>query len=195
MKKFGLVVAVCLSAQAASAEVVDGNAARKMMFSVKGHSIQVSSALSDTDAQTVRAVIPLMAEQLRQPVRYYASIAWSPDDGLVHEALQAAMNYHSSEASDAAAIAACNAVRSSGAQGCQVAARIVPKRYKPQPLTLSLDATAAFDKSYRKAKSPKSLAISRETGGWGIGGSDQAAVSACENAAGQVGDCEIVIRD
>ena len=172
------------------ADVVDTKAAQAQLFSVKGYTLQVSGKLSKQDQKTVAGIVPLIAEQLRQPVRYYASIAYSPDDGLVHEALQAAMNYHSFEASDAAAVAACNKVKSRGARACQVAARVLPKGYKPRDLTLSLDATAGFNRKYRKTRGPKSFAISNATGAWGMGASDQAALGACKAK-----DCLIVIRE
>ena len=188
MRTISFLTALVLAAPA-TAEVLDTKAARAPLFSVKGHSVQVSGKLSETDRKTVVGVIPLMARQLNQPVRYYASIAYSPDDGLVHEALQAAMNHHSVAAADAAAIQACNKAKSRGARSCQVAARIVPKGYKPRALTLSVEATAGFDKVFRKSRGAQSFAISEATGAWGMGQDDQAALRRCG-----VRDCEIVIR-
>ncbi len=189
MRLITLIAALSLAAPAA-AEVLDTKAARAQIFSVKGHSVQVSGRLSKEEQQTVTAIIPLMAEQLRQPVRYYAAIAYSPDDGLVHEALQAALNYHTVAAADAAAIAACNKIKSKGAQSCRVAARVVPKSYKPRDLTLSLDATAGFDRSFRKTRGEKAFAISETTGAWGMGKSDGDALKSCAAS-----DCRIVIRE
>ncbi|WP_413719837.1 hypothetical protein [Silicimonas sp. MF1-12-2] len=174
----------------AAAQVLDTKEARKTLLSLKGYEVVLADGLSKKDAATVKAIVPLMAEQLRQPVRYYAAIAWSPGDGLVHESLQAAMNFHSVDAARAAATAACAPLRSAGTPPCAVAAVIVPKRYSPRPLTLSLDATAAFDKTFRRAPSPKVFAISRSTGAFGTGANDAAAISACGAA-----DCEVVIRD
>ena len=103
--------ALAVAAGPALAQVVDTKAARSLLFPTRGHSIQVSGKLSEADRTTDLGVIPLMAKQLNQPVCYYASIAYSPDDGLVHEALQAAMNYHTVAAADAAAVAACNRLK------------------------------------------------------------------------------------
>ncbi|NNE89636.1 MAG: 5-aminolevulic acid synthase [Silicimonas sp.] len=192
--RFVALSALLLTAFPAAAQVLDEKAAKAALFPVRGHVVQVSSKLSERDQQTVRALVPLMAEQLRQPVRYYAAIAYSPKDGLAHDSIQAAMNYHSIEAASDAAVTACNGARSKGAPPCQLAARMVPKRYQPRALTLSIDATAAFDKAYRKAKSPKAFAISNATGSWGMGSSDAAAVAACEKT-GKPKDCRIVIRD
>lgn len=186
-----LIYSLCAAvfATSANAQVADTKSAGSMLFPTKGHAIQVSSKLSDQDRTTIVGVIPLMAKQLNQPVRYYASIAYSPDDGLVHEALQAAMNYHTVAAADAAAVAACNKLRSRGAQSCRVAARIVPKGYKARPLTLSVEATEGFNRTYKKTKGDKALAISEATGAWGMGKSDAAALSQC-----RAKDCKIVIR-
>lgn len=193
MRWLSIVLTLGMAAPA-PAEVPDTKAAKKSLFSLRGYQVQVSENLSDGDAATVKAIVSLMAQQLRQPVRYYAAIAWSPDDGLVHDSIQAAMNYHSVDAAGKAAVDACMPLRSKGAAKCEVAAVIVPKRYKARDLSLSLDATAAFDKTYRKAKSPKAFAASRSGGGWGMGASDAAAVSACEASSGAK-DCVVVIRD
>ena len=192
--KIGLALAVIALAAPAMAQVANEAQAKARLFSTRGHVVQVSGKLSKADQSIVRQLVPLMAKQLRQPVRYYAAIAYSPDDGLVHEALQAAMNYHTPQAADRAAVAACNALKSQSAQSCRVAARVVPKGYEPRALTLSIDATAGFNSAYRKAKPPKSFAISRKTGDWAMGKSDSAAIAGCEKQ-GRPGDCEIVIRD
>lgn len=194
MTRLAALFAVLVLAVPALAEVPDGDTARKQLFSLKGYSIQLSDSLSDTEKKIVKGIIPLMAEQLRQPVRYYAAIAYSPDDGLVHDSIQAAMNYHTPRAAGAAAVAACDKLKSKGAQRCKVAAQIVAKKYKSRDLTLSLDATAGFTRKYHKMKAPKAFAISRSTGAWSIGPSDAAALDAC-NVAASRGDCEIVIRN
>lgn len=185
-----MVMAALMWAAPVSADVMDTQAARQQLFAEKGYGIQVSGRLSDEDRQTVIAVIPLIAQQLNQPVRYYASIAYSPDDGLVHEALQGAMNYHTIAAADTAAIAACNKMKSPGAQVCRVAARVVPKRFEPSALTLSVEATVGFNKTFRKTRGAKSFAISEATGAWGMGTTDEAAKGRCG-----VDDCKIVIRE
>ncbi len=188
-----LVVWMCC-ASPALADVLTERDAKRALFSAKGHQIQLAEGLSALEKKIVTEIIPLMAKQLRQPVRYYAAIAYSPDDGMVHESIQAAMNLHTSEAAGEAAVTACNALKSKSAKTCRVAAQVVPKRYKPRDLTLSIDATVGFDRAYRKADAPKAFAISRKSGNWGIGRSDDAALASCENN-GRPGDCEIVIRD
>ena len=188
-----LSAGLCLAATSGSAQVSEAEA-KKALYPVKGHSVQVSGKLTAVQKKIVTGIIPLMGKELRQPVRYYASIAYSPDDGMLHDSLQAAMNHHNTKAADRAAVAACNKLKSKGANSCQVAARVVPKGYKARALTLSVDATAAFQGTYRKAKGAKAFAISPSTGKWGMGKSDQSALTACK-AKNPANDCEIVIRN
>ncbi|MCV6593360.1 MAG: hypothetical protein OIF48_10440 [Silicimonas sp.] len=194
MKRLCVLALSGLLATPVSAEVMTGAEAKKQLFSRKGHVVQVSDRLTDLQKKIVRGVIPLMAKQLRQPVRYYASIAFSPDDGMVHDSLQAAMNHHSYAASDAAAVKACNGLKSKGAQSCRVAARVVPKRFKTRDLTLSLDATVGFQTTYLKARGAKSFAVSASAGNWGMGASDAQALKNCE-LNGTPGDCRVIVRD
>ena len=192
---WGLSLASALAVPAA-AQVIDGGAARKLMFPLSGYEILYAEGLSESNKRILQMVVPMMAEQLRQPVRYYGAIAWSPDDGLAHESVQAAMDYHSPEAAGAAARAACDKLRSGKAKTpCQVAASMVPKRYRARPLTLSLDATAGFDRQYLTMKGHKALAISPTTGAWGLGDNDAAAVAACRRSESGGKDCAVVIRD
>ena len=193
MRLVGAIIGVGLMAAPVLADAVDERAARKMLFSDRGHAVQVADGLSETDAATVRAIIPLMAEQLRQPVRYYAAIAWSPENGLVHDSLQGAMNHHTPGAAARAAVAACNAQLATGT-GCEVAAWVVPKRYKRHELSLSVSATAAFNGTYRKTDGPKVFAISPALGSWSIATGEAAALADCAAQSGAA-DCEVVIRD
>ena len=179
----------------ASADVVDTKSARKLLYPIKGQSTQLADALSHGERKTIVALIPLMEQQMRSPVKYYSSIAYSPDEGLVSEALQGAFNYHTTDAADAAAISACNKARKKGSRRCQLAARIVPRKYAPRELTLSYDATDGFRRTFRREKAPKSFAISVASGAWGMGKSDADAIAACEKDSPGKGDCRIVIRD
>lgn len=188
----GLLLA--LLAAEAEAEALDTKAARKALFSLKGYDVSLADGLPEEAGAVVEAVVPMIATQLNQPVRYYGAVAWSPDDGVVHESLQAAMNHHTPEAAGLAAVAACTKLRSDGGAPCEVAALILPRKYEARGLTLSVDATAGFDKAYRKARAPKSFAISRTNGGWGMGASDAEAIEACRDNS-RSGDCEVVVRD
>ena len=189
-----LIWAAMVLATPVSGDVMTGAQAARLMFSEKGHVVQVSGKLTEAEKTIARRIIPLMAKQLREPVRYYASIAYSPDDGMVHDSLQAAVNHHSFQASDRAAVSACNALKSKASQSCRVAARVVPKKFKTRNLTLSIDATVGFKTTYQKAKGRKSFAISPSSGDWGLGSSDAQAVKNCETNV-RPGDCRVVIRD
>lgn len=179
----------------AAAEVLDERAASKALFSTRGHDVVVSETLSSKDAKTIEALIPLMQRQLSEPVRYYGAIAWSPRDGIVHASLQASLNHHSIDAAEAAALAACAPLRSDGAVSCEVAARILPRRYEARELTLSSETTTAFRQIYRKASGDRALAISPTTGAWGIGVSRVEALDACTNGPQSAEDCIVVVQD
>ena len=194
MRSILTAFSICAFAVSAHAEVLNERDARRALFSAKGHAVQVAPGLTELQQKIATEIIPLMAQQLRQPVRYYAAIAYSPDDGMVHDSLQAAMNFHTPGAADAAAIAACNRLRSRGNKQCEVAARVVPRKFKTRALTLSIDATVGFERQYRRASAPKAFAISKTSGSWGMGRDDQSAIKSCESGAAP-GDCEIVIRD
>ncbi len=195
MRVLSLIVLILVLAVPTWAEAIDTKSARKLLFPTKGLSTQLAGALTDAERATIVALIPLMEQQLRTPVKYYSSIAYSPDQGLVSDALQGAFNYHTTEAADAAAVAACNKVRAKGSGRCRLAARIVPRKYKPRDLTLSYDATEAFNRSFRREKAPKSFGISASSGAWGVGKTDAAAIASCEKDAAGAGDCQVVIRD
>jgi len=195
MRVLSFVVLILVLAVPARAEVIDTKAARKLLFPTKGQSTQLADALTDSERATIIALIPLMEQQMRSPVKYYSSIAYSPDQGLVSDALQGAFNFHTTDAADAAAIAACNKARKKGARRCQLAARIIPRKFKPRELALSYDATEAFNRVFRRKKAPKSFATSGASGAWGIGESDAAAIATCEEEASGAGDCRIVVRD
>ena len=196
VKKFlGMSLIMFGIASATYADPVGEDAAKKMLFSTKGYSIQVSSKLTEAEQTAIRQLVPLMGKQLREPVRYYAAIAYSPGDGLVHESIQAAMNHHTTQAASNAAVAACNKLRSKGTPKCQVAAVVVPKKYKKRELSLSIDATAAFNKSFKKTKGPKVFAISPSTGVFAHDANESKALNDCNANASGVDDCEIVIQE
>lgn len=194
MRGIRVALALTLLGAKAQGQVLTGDEAAQLLFSHKGHVVQVSSKLTALEKKIATGVVPLMASQLRQPVRYYAAIAYSPKDGMLHNSLQAAMNFHTPRAADKAAVAACNRLKSNSAPTCRVAARILPKRFKARDFTLSIDATVAFQRSYQTSAAPKSFAISPSSGDWGMGVSDRAALKVCQ-AKGRSGDCKIVIRD
>jgi hypothetical protein len=189
------LAAILLCPLAVSAQTFTTDQAEDLIFGTRGSAIAVSGALSATDQEIVKKTLELLEQQINGPVKYYAAIAYSPDEGLLTEALQSAMNYHSIAAADAAAIAACNAARTAGTAPCQIAARVLPRGYEQRALSVSYDASAAFTKAYRRAKGPKAFAISDSTGAYAIGAGAEAAVAACQAGPQAPGDCRVVIVD
>ena len=190
-----LIVAIMLIAVAgaAAAQSVSSRQAAAVLFEPGRQVVQVSSALSKAEQGTIKALVPLMEQQMQTPVRFYSSIAYAPDQGLVSEALQGAFNHHSPAAADRAARRACAAAKPRGAGPCRIAARVLPRGYQSRPLTLSEAATRAFDTTYRRLIRPKAFAISETTGAWGLGGTERAALNNCRRGGAR--DCRVVIRD
>ncbi|MBM9596450.1 5-aminolevulic acid synthase [Roseitranquillus sediminis] len=204
MRSILLAVALTLAAVGAQAQAVDGDAAERQLFPVRGIAVAVGRQLSPQDQAIVRAMFdPAVIRQAGQSFSplYYGSIAFSPDEGLQSEALRGAYNFHSTRASDAAALAACNAARASGTRPCEIAGQVLPRGYEPRALTLSLSATQAFRDTYRRASTPKALAVSAATGeysmarGPGAGDTARADCNAKVQAAGGAADCFIAVAD
>ncbi|MDQ1847863.1 DUF4189 domain-containing protein [Gemmobacter fulvus] len=178
----------CLTlAGAAAAEPLTGKAAAKLMYPAEGSAVEMQSqeglSAQDTAALTLVGT--------GQP--YYGAIAISPAEGLMVEATVASVNYHDTDAAQAAALKGCEAKRK-GAVACQVVALIRPEGWEARDLQLSADATAALKAHYA---APGALAISASTGLFGLAKGDaagDAAVKACEDKA-KAGDCTVVIAD
>ena len=191
-------MALIAGAGNAMAQTVNEATARQALFDPRGRLVSTSPlpGLSE-DLQ------PLLKQALQASaadVRYYGAVAMAPGAGLESEATALAENFHSPAGAEAAALASCNARRPSGSQPCVVVARTLPRGYAARPVELSVDATEAFRKDYRKAKSPKALAISPATGRWAIAagpGAVEAAVEACNRQASAAGasDCRPAIVD
>ena len=186
------------SAGFAQSDVLDGKAAKKMLFSYKGSEfvIQPQDFMDENDV----ALLNLMADMKEfESVLYYGVIAASPKDGLAHKATVAASNHHTPEAASQAALKECNGLRV-GAVPCVVVAQILPKKYSEGAFSLSASATAAFRKSYLRGRGIKALAISPSIGTYAVAkGEDAAAtaLTACANGgpSGGIKDCLIVVQD
>lgn len=198
-----LLACLALAAAPATAQTIGGDAARGQLYPTRGIQIAVSRSLSELDRAIVSEMVKV-ADQRGQSFRYYGSIAYSPSEGLESASLRGAFNFHSTEAADRAAIAACDAVRPSGASACQVAAHILPRGYEPGRVQLSYDATNAFRSTYRRVRGSKAMAVSQRTGAWRMAeGDDEAdatstAVALCNEDARELGgsaDCTAVIAD
>lgn len=178
----------------AQAEVLDGKAAKKLLFSHKGSEfvIQPQDFMSDADMATLNT---LAGMREFKSVLYYGAVAVSPKDGVVSKATVATGKYHSIEAANSAAIKECNGLRSGGAK-CVVVAQILPKKYSVQPFSLSASATAAFKKTYLRGKGDKAMAISLKDGSYGVAIGDTAAASALTACASNgAKDCKVVVQD
>jgi hypothetical protein len=207
----GLAASVC--AFGALAQAMDQREARKQLFPAKGYEVEymADSGLSETELGYFKLLVEgrNSRDQFGRMAQYYGAIAISPS---VFQGGPAAIlaspetvpfkfetGYHSVAAAEAAALIACNALVQPGQQRCGVAARILPKRYKPRPLSMSVFATDAF-KTYRNAGKPKAFALSFATPGYGLADGAQAAEEALEicNAAAEAfgkRDCNLVVLD
>jgi|GEM_PF-575166 len=175
-------------------DALDGKSAKKMLFSHKGSEFVIipQDFMRDADIAT----LDFMASSKEfKTVLYYAAIATSPDDGLVHKATVATSDHHTIEAAEWAALEECNRLRG-GAVGCVVVAHILPRKYAAQPFQLSASATTAFKKSYLRGKGPKAMAVSPSQGSFAISKGDRAmdaALAACATDGAK--DCQIVVQD
>jgi hypothetical protein len=189
MKVLGLAVAIGLAAAAALAEPMGSAEARKALFPAKAKLAIVMrghAKLPEDQANILGQVA------LDQP--YYGAIAFSPDEGIAVEATVAAVNHHSVEAAEAAALADCNAKRK-GEEPCAVALVLQPEGWEARALQLSKSASEALRKDYGR-KGERGMAVSPSTGAFGIGtgsGAADAAIAACAKAG--AGDCVLVVAD
>ncbi|MCR8723431.1 hypothetical protein [Frigidibacter sp. ROC022] len=210
-----------LTAAQAVAEPLNGRAAGRALFSARTSAVEIvkDSGLSAADQAILGTLFKLKEKDLalldqlpgisaadRESAKavfsqfkeshYYGAVAAAPGDGLVAPATQIAQNLHSPEAARAAALAACAKLAQSP---CVVVAEVLPRRYKPKPLTLSQSATEGFA-TYKKGKGPKALAISASTDAWAVARGIGAKIGArreCERLAEMKGadDCTVVIAD
>ncbi len=177
----------------------DGRAAQRMLFSASDSEVQIveNTGLSAADQKIVQTLFGI--EQFKAlNVSYYAAMAVSPGDGLQSAASNLAQNLHSPAAADAQALAACNKARKARTP-CIVVARVLPKGWKPEPLSLNRDATQGI-RDYRKGRGAKAMAISASTPVWAVAkgvGPGVAAMNECRRQAAKLGadDCAVVIRD
>lgn len=183
-----LVLAVF--AGSAGADPVDTATARDMLYDEERVEVlrYRTQGLSDEEIAAITTVA--------QTQKYYAAIAFAPDEGILAEPTVLASNYHTIEAAREAAVDQCNERRSGGAD-CLIAMEVRPAGWEDRALQLSADATAAFNDDYRRERGPRAFAISAATGQWGIGmgeTAEEAALAACTGET-EVSDCAVVIAD
>jgi hypothetical protein len=194
-----LPIIALLAASPAAAEPLTGAEAQDLLFGLRDQSVAVAGGLSEMDQTILRMVVDLSASQMRQPLYWYSSIAYSPSTGLTTEpGPVAAANHHGVAAADRAALAACNAAQARGAAPCVIGARVLPRGYEARPLELSFGATSSFRDTYRRARGEKAMAISPASGQFAIAtgaGAAEAAVARCNALSQGEGDCLVVIRN
>lgn len=185
------VAGFALLSSSAFAEPLTGRDARKELFRPGPIEVEVLDLAFLTEQD--KAVL----DQIAQQQRYYGAIAFGPDDGLLSESLMGAFNYHDVDVAMKAAMTGCEKQRA-GAAACEVVAVLRPKGWEAgRALSLSGDATEAYQADYRRAKTPKALAISPSTGLFAVAleaPATETALESCE-AAAQAGDCEIILVD
>jgi hypothetical protein len=188
----GVIAATVALCGAAGAQVLSEREARSAIASPRGVSVVVSD-LSFVTPQVARAL-----EQYAAELPYYAAIAVSPGEPASSQVSPGAVNFHAPEDAQRAALAACNAARTTGAP-CVIVAQTVPRRYEAGRPTLSVQATEALRGAFRQMDSPKALAISSSTGQFAFARGDGArALAQCNAAAAGAGgarDCRIVVAD
>lgn len=176
---------------AAVSEPVDSKTAKSMLFAERGRMVEPGEA----DFLTPE-VVDALSKQLRE-FDYYAAVAVSPGEPVA-SGLQVLMaNFHTPESAEAAALEECNAQRTSG-KACIIVARVLPKKYESSDLTLSVEATRALRKEFRKLKPPRAFAISETTGHYAMDRGDGGrAIAACNSQASEKGvtDCKLVVFD
>lgn len=190
-----VLVALSLMSGASHAEPISGQAARAELFDTSGIGLQLAGGLSDKERATIKTLIPLIEQQTGTKAKFYGALAYAPDEGLVSEALQGAFNFHTVDAADAAALAACTKAKRPASGACRLAARILPPGYQKRAVSLSHDATQMFFDRYIPASGVKHFAVSRSTGAWGMAPSESGAVRACEKDAKGARDCTVIFKD
>lgn len=178
-----------------AAEPVSGRVAASQLVETSGIGLQLSRSLSEKEGAIIKTLVPLIEQQMGTKAKFFGTLAYAPEEGLVSDALQGAFNHHSVAAADAAALAACGAAKKSQNLPCQIAARILPPGYERGGLSLSHDATQAFFRTYLLAPGAKYFAASRVSGAWAFGPSERGALAACMRDTRNANDCEIIVKD
>ncbi len=190
-----VLVVLGLASGASAAEPIGGQRASLELFDTSGIGLQLSQSLSEKERATITTLIPLIEQQTGMKAKFYGALAYAPDEGLVSEALQGAFNFHTIEAADQAAIAACMTAKRATSGECRLAARILPPGYQKRAVSLSHDATRVFFDRYIFLRGAKFFAVSRATGAWAMAPTESAALAACAQDAKGANDCAVIIED
>lgn len=209
MRRFLLLAALAGVAAPAQAGPMTTGEARKALFNATRYKVAAEprSGLSQaqldfitgnffTQLKRAAGFTPVYYGSVAVSPAFFGKLAENPQTAALSGLMQLVVDFHSPAGADAAALRACEQARQAGQGACVVAARVLPRRWKPRSLMLSSTATAAF-RNYRRAKAPKAFAISPSTGGFAFAtgaGAGPQALAQCRARSG-AGDCEIVIAD
>ncbi len=181
------LAAICLAVTAGSAMAQDLpnlRDARDLVFAERGEvewEVIPHESLSGRDLATLDALNQI------QPQPYYAAFALATENGLAAATTVAAANFHDEDSARTAAIAGC---LDAGGEDCVVVLVVRPLGWEPgRALQLNAEASAALRGEFRRLGRDRVLAISRQTGQWGMGRGREAAIAACGAQ-----DCEAVIE-
>lgn len=189
MRSMGLVFGLGLLATGAMAETIGLAEARKDLWPAK-----TALAIVMRNHPQLPADQAKLLSQVASGQPYYGAIAFSPDEGIMVEATVAAVNHHSVEAAEAAALRDCDAKRK-GAAPCAVAVVLRPDGWEARAFQVSQAATEALRKDYGRSGA-RALAVSTSTGAFGLGageGAAEVAVIACAKAGAT--DCAVVVAE
>ncbi|MBF9036649.1 5-aminolevulic acid synthase [Rhodobacterales bacterium HKCCE2091] len=183
--------AVAFALPAVAQGLPDGRAAERIVFAPNAAVESVVFPHPSLNQAEVQLLSTAISQGLMPEMVYYGALAIAPDEGLANPDTTVAVgNYHDEDSASAAARARCDAARSGGAP-CVTVLIVRPAGWEAGAgLQLSQRASEALRTEYRRAGSPRFLSISQSTGQYGIGGSAEAANTACGAA-----DCRPVIAD
>ena len=83
MRSAILAASLAIAAAPATAQV-EGNAAKRQLFSARGVQLALSRSLSEQEQEIVQGIVR-EADRTGQTLPYYGSIAFSPSEGLTAE--------------------------------------------------------------------------------------------------------------
>ena len=189
MRVQGLAVGLVMIAAGAMAEPIGSAEARKAVYPAR-----TALAIVMRNHPKLPADQAALLSQVASGQPYYGAIAFSPDEGIMVEATVAAVNHHSVEAAEAAALRDCDARRKAD-EPCAVAVVLRPDGWEARRFQVSQAATEALRKEYGRS-GPRAMAVSSATGAFGIGagaGAAETAIIACAKAGAT--DCAVVVAD
>ena len=189
MRVLGMVAGLIGLATGALAEPIGSAEARKAVYPAR-----TALAIVLRPHPKLPADQATLLAQVASGQPYYGAIAFSPDEGIMVEATVAAVNHHTVEAAEAAAMRDCDAKRK-GAEPCAVAVVLRPDGWEALPFQLSQAATEALRKDYGRS-GRRAMAVSATTGAFGLGAGEAAAevaIAACAKAGAT--DCAVVVAD